>query len=65
MEKRFDKIDAKLDEMDRRLQTVTSEHQQRLTKVETSQKGVIYIGGAIATALITAIVTAISKLLHL
>ena len=61
MEARFDRIDDKLDRLAEQLQVLTVAHESRLSKLETVQKGVIAVG----TALLTAVVTGFAKLLHL
>ncbi len=61
MENRFDKIDQKLDIIDARLHALTSDHQQRITKLETTQKGIV----TLCLAIITSAFAALAKALHL
>ena len=61
MEARFDRIDDKLDRLTEQLQTLTVAHEHRLSKLETVQKGVV----ALSTALMTAVVAGLAKLMHL
>jgi tetrahydromethanopterin S-methyltransferase subunit G len=61
MEQRFDRIDDKLDSIEEKLSNLAMEHQQRITKLETTQKGVI----ALCMALLTTALAALAKALHL
>jgi tetrahydromethanopterin S-methyltransferase subunit G len=61
MEARFDRIDDKLDRIDEKLQSLAIEHHQRITRIETQQKGVI----ALCTAIVTAALAALARALNL
>ncbi len=61
MEQRFDRLEAQLDELLKELRTLSISHENRITKVETTQKGVI----ALCAALLTAALTSLAKALHL
>ena len=61
MEKRFDRIDAKLDAIDSRVTAIVVEQEKRLAHLETTQKGLI----ALSLAILTAALTSLAKALHL
>ncbi len=61
MEQRFDRLEAQLDEIMKDLRTLTVAHENRITKLETTQKGVIALCGAILTAALASF----AKALHL
>ena len=61
MKERFDSIDSKLDKIAEALVTMKVEHHGRITKIETTQKGVI----ALCVALITTALGALAKSLNL
>jgi hypothetical protein len=61
VEKRFDRIDAKLDAIDAHLNAMKVEYEKRTTKLETTQKGFV----ALCVALITAALGTLGKILHL
>lgn len=61
MQDRFDRIDDKLNSLQKDINVVIMMTNERVTKLETTQKGVI----ALCVAIITASLTALAKTLHL
>ncbi len=61
MENRFDRIDEKLDSLQKSLNAIQNDTTGRLVKLETTQKGVI----ALCLAVITAGLGSLAKLLHI
>lgn len=61
MEQRFDRLEDKLDALTQEIRHIALSHENRVTKLETTQKGVI----ALCVAVLTAGLTALAKALHL
>lgn len=56
MENRINKMDEKLDEIISTLNDVNLNHSNRITKLETAQKGIISVGAAFLTAIVGIVV---------
>lgn len=56
MENRINKIDEKLDNIIATLNNVNLNHSNRITKLETAQKGIISVAAAFLTAIVGIVV---------
>ncbi len=61
MEQRLSRIEDKLDALTKEIATLAVSHENRITKTETMQKGVV----ALCVAVLSAALTALAKALHL